>query len=279
MTNVSGPGGGGPNLDALLGEKQSVSTATGQGQATAQVATTSVSSAKVVDAVSAQLQAGNLTSTGTLGAPPPLPNVSGASNHEGAGWRVGWMGDTGDGALMWAALNEMAKTSMRDMKSAKESKRAFQNGAIDSKKNKLTATEEKQGAERDEAARQFVDSVIVAVIVCAISAYGGSMGSGAAEGSKAATTSAAIISTSNVLGNVYKAYGDMASKKDGPQRKADDKELEATRWEMNAEMMEQMVEESQSSYEESKELFKLALRILTEHYELSSQATQTFTRG
>ena len=71
----------------------------------------------------------------------------------------------------------------------------------------------------------------------------------------------------------------MASKTDGPQRKADDKELEAIRWEMNAEMMEQMVEESQSSYEESKELFKLALRILTEHYELASQATQTYTRG
>jgi len=279
MTNVSGPGGGGPNLDALLGEKQSVSTATGQGQGTAKVATTSVNSAKVVDAVSAQLQAGNLTSTGTLGAPPPLPNVSGTSNHEGAGWRVGWMGDTGSGALMWAALNEMAKTSMRDMKSAKESKRAFQDGAIDSKKNKVKSTEQKQVAERDEAARQFVDSVIVAVIVCAISAYGASVGSGAEAGSQAANTSAAIISTASAISNVYKAYGDKESKVDGPQREANDKELEAMRWEMNAEMMEQMVEESQGSYEESKELFKLALRILSEHYELASQATQTFTRG
>ena len=57
------------------------------------------------------------------------------------------------------------------------------------------------------------------------------------------------------------------------------KELEAMRWDMQAEMMDQMVEEAQSNYEESKELFKLAMRILSEHYELQSQATQTFTRG
>jgi hypothetical protein len=51
------------------------------------------------------------------------------------------------------------------------------------------------------------------------------------------------------------------------------------RWEQQAEMMDQMVEEAQNNYEEAKELFKLALRILTEHYELQTQAIQTTTRG
>jgi hypothetical protein len=274
MTNISGPGGGTP----IIPDKESIPVNTGQGKSVEKVATTSVNSA-AVDAVQAELQASNLNSTGTIGSAPPLPDVSGTSSQGGAGWRVGWLADSGEGALMWAALSEMARTSMRDMKSAKESKRAFQDGAVDAKKNKLKATEEKQAAERDEAARQFRDATITAVIVCAISIAGATYGSGAAEGSTQANTSQAIISAANAVSNVYKSYGDMQSKQNGPAREADDKELEAMRWEMNAEMMDQMVEESQSNYEESKELFKLALRILTEHYELQSQATQTFTRG
>ena len=277
MTNISGPGGSAPL--PIPGEKESISTNTGQGQGVDKVATTSVNSARAVDAVQSGFQSADITSTGTLGAPPPLPDVDGATNPGGASWRVGWMADSGDGALMWAALNEMARTAMRDMKSAKESKRAFQDGAVDSKKNKLSATEQKQAAEREEAERQFIDSTITACIVCAIAIAGAKVGSGAEAGSAAANKSAAIIACSQVVGNVYKAYGDMESKNNGPRRDADDKELEAMRWEMNAEMMNQMVEESQSSYEESKELFKLALRILTEHYELQSQAVQTYTRG
>jgi hypothetical protein len=105
------------------------------------------------------------------------------------------------------------------------------------------------------------------------------MGKGAAEESQVANPSSAVNTASNAVAKVYEAYRDADSETDGPAQTADDAELQAAYAELNAEMMNQMVEESQNSYEESKELFKLALRILTEHYELAAQATQTFTRG
>jgi hypothetical protein len=171
---------------------------------------------------------------------------------------------------MWMALSEMARTAMRDMKDAKDVKRAMQQGKIEGKKAQIKSTESQLEAEREEAARAFRDAVITAVIVCAISCAAAGVGGSAGS---------AISATANAVGQIYQAYQTNATKQEGPQRKADDARLKAMRWEQQAEMMDQMVEEAQNNYEEAKELFKLALRILTEHYELQTQAIQTTTRG
>ncbi len=204
-----------------------------------------------------------------FGDAPPLPNNPGVADNANLSNRLGWMMDSGDGALMWMALSEMARTAMRDMTDSKMVKHAMSSAKISAKKNQLDATEKKIEAQREEAERAFRDSVITAVIVCAIACAAAGAGS----------TGSAISACASSVGTVYQSYATMESKTDGPQREADDKELEAMRWDMQAEMMDQMVEEAQSNYEESKELFKLALRILTEHYELQTQATQTYTRG
>lgn len=260
----------------------SVTEATGQGQGKV---TKSVSEAKVNEMLAGygltalngsfqsvdgfNLNSTNSSAVTSFGGAPPLPDNPGGADNAMLSNRLGWLMDSGDGALMWMALSEMAKTAMRDMSDAKQVKRAMSKGKIDAKKNQLDATEKKIEAQREEAERAFRDSVITAVVVCAIACAAACAGS----------AGSAISACASTVGTVYQSYANMDSKTDGAQRDADDKELEAMRWDMQAEMMDQMVEEAQSNYEESKELFKLALRILTEHYELQSQATQTFTRG
>jgi len=222
---------------------------------------------------------------GDLGGAPPLPDVAGQIDDAGATWRVGWMSGSGDAALMWLAMSETARTAMRDMADAKSAKRAFQNAKVDGKKSQVACTEKQLEAERDEAERQFTDSVVTAVIVCAISYASTQVGQAGTEGATAATDSAnqakqmAVANLATPIADVWSKYKTMESKQEGPQRQADEKRLEGMRWEQQAEMMDQMVEESQGNYDESKELFKLSLRILSEHYELRNQSTQALTRG
>ena len=260
----------------------SVTEPTGQGQGKV---TKTVSEAKVNEMLAAYgLSAANgnfqsvdgftLNSTNSgavtsFGGAPVLADNPGSADNANLSNRLGWLMDSGDGALMWMALSEMARTAMRDMSDSKQVKRAMSMAKIDAKKNQLDATEKKIEAQREEAERAFRDSVITAVVVCAIACAAACAGS----------AGSAISACASTVGSVYQSYANMESKTNGPQRDADDKELEAMRWDMQAEMMDQMVEEAQSNYEESKELFKLAMRILTEHYELQTQATQTFTRG
>ncbi|OGQ83433.1 MAG: hypothetical protein A2289_16450 [Deltaproteobacteria bacterium RIFOXYA12_FULL_58_15] len=203
------------------------------------------------------------------GDAPILPDFDGVVDNNSLAGRLGWMGEMGDGALMWMAMSELARTAMQDMTDSKSMKRAMANAKIEAKKTNIASTEKQIKHEREEAERAFNDAVIMAVVMCAIScaaACAGSVGS-------------AISTAASSVSSVYGSYKTMHSKTEGPQRKADDARLKGMRWDQEAEMMDQMVEEAQNNYDESKELFKLALRILGEHYELQSQATQSITRG
>jgi hypothetical protein len=89
----------------------------------------------------------------------------------------------------------------------------------------------------------------------------------------------AIIDSGRLISYIGQADVNMTSKGSGPQRRADEKKLQAMRWEQQSEMLDQVIEEASSNHEHAKELFKKALAIVTEHYELQTQATQTLTRG
>lgn len=254
----------------------------------------------------------------TFGDAPPLPNVAGPTNQGALTSRIRAMQDGGEGALMWLAMSELAYTAIRDMKDAKDVKRLMQSNMIEAKQAAITSTENQIAAERAEANRAFKDAVVTAVVICAVSCAVAGATSGASSGASAGTSTGtttgqvagtganAVGGTANstpaaasnsgssvwgkaadgvatslpsALGTVYSTYATAESKNNGPQREADEAKLKAMRWEAQAEMMNQMVEEAQSNYEEAKELFKLALKILADHGELVTQATQTTTRG
>jgi hypothetical protein len=284
MSSVGGAGSTPVGIEYLATEETySVTAPTGQGQGKVKAKTMSEANVnqllaayglqanngtfKSVDGF--KVDATNASMVSSFGDAPPLPTTAGEADNAHLSDRLGWLKDSGDGALMWMALSELARTAMRDMQDARQVKHAMSSAKISSKKTQLDATEQRIAAQREEAERIFRDTVITSVVVCAI----------ACAAACAGTYGPAISACASAAGQVYQSYSTMNSKTDGPQAEADDKELEAMRWELQAEMMDQMVEEAQSSYEESKELFKLALRILTEHYELQSQATQTYTRG
>jgi hypothetical protein len=214
--------------------------------------------------------------------PPALPNVAGPADHAGLNSRLGDFVDGGDGALMWLAMSELAYTSIRDMKDAKDVKHAMQKGKIEAKQAQITAEESKIAAERAEAQRAFTDSVVTAVVICAVSCAVAGATSGAANAATSTTDkaiNAAATALPGAVGNIYSTYANAQSKMSGPQRDADEAKLKAMRWDKQAEMMTEMVEEAQGNYEEAKELFKLALNILRTHAELQTQATQSITRS
>jgi hypothetical protein len=210
-----------------------------------------------------------------FGGPPALPEVTGpTASGSSVGDRVSWLDVTQgleDASLMWMALMTMAETSMRDIKDAKTIRNAMQKGKIEASKNRIDAAERKIEAERDAAVNQFVWSVVGAVVSFA-AAWGASSIDNRA-------ISAGVQGMSQNLGNVVTQYGATQSKLSGPQARADAEELKEKHWAMQEEIMDQAVDEAKSSYEESRELFKLALKIMSEHVERQSQVVQTVTRG
>ncbi len=108
----------------------------------------------------------------------------------------------------------------------------------------------------------FLTSVVVAVVVAAATAFGGPAGAAVGQ----------------AVGGAFNAYSQYASKMVGPQAVADQKQIEEKIWQKQQEIAQQSVEEAGSSYDEAKELFKLAIKILTEHAERQTQVVESIAR-
>lgn len=222
------------------------------------------------------LSSTNTSAVTAFGGAPSLPDVGGVTASAGSvGDKVNWLDVTqglDDAALMWMALSTMATTSMRDIKDSKMLKHAMQKAKVDAKKNEIAATEDKIAAERKNAVSQFVWAVTASVVSFAVSYAGAKSPAGSAGG-------AGLQAMGSSVGGAVTAFGNMQSKLSGGQAEADEKQIEAMKWQQQQEIMDMAVEEAKSSYEEAKELFKLALKIMSEHVERQSQVVQTITRG
>ena len=63
----------------------------------------------------------------------------------------------------------------------------------------------------------------------------------------------------------------------GGMYQSDVAHLVTKRWSMEEDIMDAAIEEAKADYEKSKEQFKLAMRILTEHMERATQVIQKVT--
>ena len=79
------------------------------------------------------------------------------------------------------------------------------------------------------------------------------------------------------VGPLINKAGEYYSKVHGGGREADEKRLEVKRYERQEALFDDAVDSAKSTYEESKEQFKLALRIMTEHMERQTQVVQKIT--
>ncbi len=200
----------------------------------------------------------------SYGGAPVLPDLGGPfATAASVGGSLGALsGDISDAALMWVALSTMATTAMREVKDAKDLKIAQQQAKIDGKQAEIKATKERIQAEKDAALVNFITSVVVAVVVAAATAFGGPAGAAVGQ----------------AVGGAFNAYSQYASKMVGPQAVADQKQIEEKIWQKQQEIAQQSVEEAGSSYDEAKELFKLAIKILTEHAERQTQVVESIAR-
>jgi len=217
------------------------------------------------------------TSVVTLfGSDPVLPNVSGASaSATSMRGQMDWYSTTkglDDAALMWMALSTLATTSMRDMKDANQIKRAMQKGKLEAKTNEISASESRIAAERAAASQAFTFAVVGAVASATLGAL-------AQGGATSGATSGAVQGLSGTIGNVVNAFGTMLSKNSGPQAEADRQQIREKEFAKQQEVMDMAVEEAKSNYDESKELFKQALKAISDHVDREVQVTQAITRG
>ena len=204
-----------------------------------------------------------------------LPEVTGSGATAGAmGEKAGWMVDISDSALMFNALWEMARSSQQDLSTAKEIKNAMHTSKIDAKKTAIAETENQIEAERDAAWEAFGSAVAGAVVSFGVGLVAANGWLGVTKGSEVA---AALSASAQGWGSATTALGNAISKNSGAQRDADDAKLRVKRAEMQEAIFDDAIDTFKGAYEEAKEQYKLALRIIQEHFELKSQVIQKVT--
>ncbi|MBI5508395.1 MAG: hypothetical protein HY903_06565 [Deltaproteobacteria bacterium] len=212
-----------------------------------------------------QINASNSSAVTTFGSDPVLPSVSGksaaASSLRGQFDWFEMSQGLSDAALMWKTLSTLAHTAMRDMKDAGDIRDAMQKGKIEAKSNEIKAAESRIAAEKAAATQTFIWSCASA----AVTAIAGTTGANAG--------------LAGGLGEVVKSYGNMVNKTSGPQAEADRQQIREKEFSKQAEIMDMAIDEAKSNYDESKELFKNALKAISDHVDRESQATQAITRG
>jgi len=203
----------------------------------------------------------------SFGGAQPLPGtLGGTMDAASVTQKLEWMSDFTEGSLMWMAFSTLAETAMRDVKDAKDLRNAFQLMKLNAKKNAIKATESQIEAERDAANEALMWAVVAAVVQFIVTAL--LVGNEATQ---------AYAGMGPALGGVAQAAGTAHAKNEGARRKADDKRVEKMRHDFIEAVHDQAIEESRSNYEEAKELFKLALKVMTEHMERESQVVQKIT--
>ena len=214
-----------------------------------------------------QLTSSNTSAVTSFGSDPVLPNVSGPSTlPQTLQGRVKFMERTqgiDDAALMWMALSTLATTAMRDIKDASDLKRALQQGKIAAKNNEISATQAKITAEKEAATGAF-GWAVVSTVVSALSSLSGK---------------SILQNTSQALGSTVSKFGDMHGKNSGHQAEADYQAIRAQVYQREQETVEMSLEDAKSNYDEAKELFKNALKAISDHVDREVQVTQAITRG
>jgi hypothetical protein len=209
-----------------------------------------------------------------------LPPVSGDIAHPAAvADKVNWMQSTAgadDGALMWLELSTLAIGAMHDIDDAHKLKDALQDSKIDAKTAEITAKKAEIEAEKKEADQKLTTACIVAAVEIAASVASAAL---SAAGAISQATATVITTVASAAANVYQAAQNQQDVNNGPQAEMNKQKVNQLRWQKMQEMDQMGIDDAQSNYEQARDLFKLALKILTDHYEQQTQAVQAITRS
>lgn len=200
---------------------------------------------------------------------PTLPNVTGpVHSPEVLQERLGGLSDGSTaGAMAWLALSEMARSSMKDLKMAKDLRNALQKTKFEEKQLSLDAQEEKIEAEKGAAWTNFAWQAAAA---------GVSIGTGiaGAAGQMPAMLSQALVQSSQVL----PALGTAIDKEWGFQAEADELDLTAKGHDLEADQMDMYIDEAQSNYQEAKQAMEKAIKLLEDHTQRQTDALNNILR-
>jgi hypothetical protein len=213
---------------------------------------------------------GNAMTMNNLSAAPTLPNVTGpVHSSEVLTQRLGGLSEGGAtaGAMAWLALSEMARTSMKDLKMAKELRNALQVTKFEEKQLSLDAQETKVEAEKGAAWSNFAWQLAGAVVAIGTGAAG-------AAGKMPAMLSQGFVQSSQVL----PALGSAIDKQWGHQAKADEQDLIAKGHDLEADKMDMYVDEASSNYQEAKQAMDKAIKLLEDHTQRQTDALNNILR-
>jgi len=167
-----------------------------------------------------------------------------------------------EGALMWLELSTLAKGAMQDIDMANKLKIAFQQSAIDAKDSEITAKYAEIKDMQSSANTKLVTAICMAVVEAALTMFGG----------------AKLGALSGVAGGVVQAVGNKIDT-DTAQTNQKKDEILGIVAQKKAEMSQMLIDEAQTSKDKAIDLLKLALKIISDHYENMTQAIQAITRG
>ena len=162
-----------------------------------------------------------------------------------------------DGALMWLALSTMAYSAMRDITDAAQIKHAMQQAKLDGKDGEIAAMRDRIDSEKTQAWTNFAVACVIAIATVIVAIYAPGM-----------------LAVAQAGGKVVETGVNAVTKETGAQSNVDKKQLEEKMWDL----AQMNVDDANSNYEEAKELFKLAIRVLTEHCERQTQMSEQAAR-
>jgi hypothetical protein len=197
----------------------------------------------------------NLLISNNFAGDPVLPDVAGSMpSPEALGPRLSNLNaDIPAGGMAFAAMSEMARTSMVELKTAKEMRNALQKGKFAEKMTSLKAQEKKVEAEKGAAWVNFAWQAVQA---------GVSIGAGVA-GSRgmSAVKAQGFIQASQML----PALGSAIDKQWGFQAEADAQDLYAKSRDIEAERIDMYIDDAQSNYQEAKQAMEKAIKMLEDY--------------
>jgi hypothetical protein len=223
-----------------------------------------------VDGTQIEPTPGGLAAVTSYGGAPPLPDV------EGKGVPPGSLGnpvtsarvDDSDGALMWMALSTLANAAMHEMKDARQVRDLMQQNKRAAKEAELGALEKQISKMKGAAWFNAATGIATAAASCVLSVSGSKwMSEGLADG------------LSRGLSTSLPPLGQALNKTIGPEAAANQAQIDQKRWEQQAQLFDEMIEDAKGRYDETKELFKLALKVMQEHVERETQAINSALRS
>lgn len=215
------------------------------------------------------------------GRPVPLPDVPGSPAAPGeVSGKLEGIQEIPLASLMFMALYEMARVSSREQADATKFRHAMQEQKDKAKDAALEATDKQIEADRAAAEEQFITMACVAIVVAVVQILANLVGAGvlgAGAGSGLATAANVVAAVAQPVGQMVTTGVDIASKTDGHQKRANEKEIETKEQELAEAEFDAALDSAKSTAESAKEQFKMALNIILETLERQSQVVQKLT--